>query len=130
MKHSSSPQSATSIPRAPRDDAHARMTKYFIMMSVRVVCFVLMVVITPYGWHTGILAVGAVLLPYVAVVVANVRSDSRPVRAVPPGRELEASAPPADAPEPESIIRITETKPESQSRPAPETPDAPRQGDA
>ena len=130
MKHSSPPQSATSIPRAPRDDAHARMTKYFIMMSVRVGCFVLMVVITPYGWHTGILAVGAILLPYVAVVVANVGSDSRPVRAVPPGRELEAFASPADAPDLETVTRITETKPESQSRHAPEAPDAPRQGDA
>ena len=76
-------QSATSLRRAPRDDAQSRMRKYFIMMSVRVVCFVLMVVITPYGWHTGILAVGAVLLPYLAVVVANVGSDARDVTAVP-----------------------------------------------
>lgn len=105
------PQSATSLRRAPHDDAHARMTKYFIMMSVRVVCFVLMVVITPYGWHTGIFAVGAVLLPYLAVVVANVSSDGDEADAVPPERELAAgpaTPPPAPAP---TVIRIAEADP-------------------
>lgn len=105
------PQSATSLRRAPRDDAHARMTKYFIMMSVRVVCFVLMVVITPYGWHTGVFAVGAVLLPYLAVVVANVSSDGGEADAVPPERQLTAgpATPPPDPSPP--VIRITESDP-------------------
>ncbi len=102
-------QSATSLRRAPRDDAQSRMRKYFIMMSVRVVCFVLMVVITPYGWHTGILAVGAVLLPYLAVVVANVGSDGRDVKAVPPERQLMAAAEVPPAPARPDIIRIQES---------------------
>lgn len=111
MKHRA-PQSATSLRRAPHDDAHARMTKYFIMMSVRVVCFVLMVVITPYGWHTGVFAVGAVLLPYLAVVVANVSSDGGEADAVPPERELTTgpATPPATAATP-TVIRIAESDP-------------------
>jgi hypothetical protein len=85
------------------------MIKYFIMMSVRVVCFVLMVVITPYGWHTWILGVGAVLLPYLAVVVANVGSDGGEADAVAPERELPAqptAPPPSSSPE---VIRIKES---------------------
>jgi heme exporter protein D len=95
VKSTSTPQSATSLPRAPLDDAQKRMRKYFIMMSVRVICFVLMVVITPYGWYTWVLAVGAVVLPYIAVVVANVGEGTREVRAVPPERQIEAGAPTA-----------------------------------
>lgn len=110
---SRSPQSATSLRRAPHDDAQARMRKYFIMMSVRVICFVLMVVITPYGWHTGVLAVGAVLLPYLAVVVANVGSDTDVVSAVPPERQL--AAPPENAPDASparpAVVRIEESRP-------------------
>ncbi|RZI91971.1 MAG: DUF3099 domain-containing protein [Microbacterium sp.] len=121
-------QSATSLRRAPRDDAQSRMRKYFIMMSVRVVCFVLMVVITPYGWHTGILAVGAVLLPYLAVVVANVGSDARDVTAVPPERQLTAAAEAPPAPARPDVIRIQE----SPSPPPPasrESADAPPPAD-
>ncbi len=89
------------------------MRKYFIMMSVRVICFVLMVVITPYGWHTGVLAVGAVLLPYLAVVVANVGSDADVVSAVPPERQL--TAPPENvqdvSPARPPVVRIEESRP-------------------
>ncbi|RLK49576.1 DUF3099 domain-containing protein [Microbacterium telephonicum] len=108
MKHTPA-QSATSLPRAPRDEAHTRMSKYFLMMSVRVVCFVLMVVITPYGWYTFVLAIGAVFLPYIAVVIANVGVDGRPERAVSPERALPAAA--ADTPPSAAetgVIRIQE----------------------
>lgn len=109
MKIHHQPQSATSLPRAPRDEASARMTKYFIMMSVRVMCFVLMVVITPYGWHTWLLAVGAIILPYLAVVVANVSSDTRSASAEPPMRQLPAT-PDASPPEaPPTVIRLRES---------------------
>jgi len=81
------------------------MTKYFAMMSVRVVCFVLMVTITPYGWYTWVFAVGAIVLPYIAVVVANVASATREEGAVPPERALPASA---GSPTPTGVIRIQE----------------------
>jgi hypothetical protein len=108
VKSSSGAQSATSLPPAPRDEVSSRMTKYFIMMSVRVACFVLMVVVTPYGWYTWVFALGAVVLPYIAVVVANVGSDTKPVVADSPERALPAapaSPPVAQGP---TVIRIDE----------------------
>ncbi|QLD12937.1 DUF3099 domain-containing protein [Microbacterium oleivorans] len=118
MKHHSATPSATSLPRAPHDDSTRRMTKYFIMMAVRVVCFILMVVIAPYGWHTAVLAVGAVFLPYFAVIVANVGDDVREAPAVSPLSALPerpepaptATAQPA-APAP-TVIEIRESRPE------------------
>lgn len=86
------------------------MRKYFIMMSIRVICFVLMVVITPYGWYTWVLAVGAIFLPYFAVVIANVASSSTDSRAVPPDRALPATA--SEAPpsaESTGVIRLHES---------------------
>ncbi len=85
------------------------MTKYFFMMSVRVACFVLMVVIAPYGWHTGVLAVGAIVLPYLAVVVANVTSDTRSAAAETPLRQLPATPDPAAPETPPTVIRLRES---------------------
>ena len=39
------------------------------MMGIRIVCFILMVVITPYGWYTWVLGAAAIFLPYIAVVL-------------------------------------------------------------
>ncbi|WP_256335898.1 DUF3099 domain-containing protein [Microbacterium sp. cf332] len=116
MKHHSATPSATSLPRAPRDDSTRRMTKYFIMMAVRVLCFVLMAVITPYGWHTALFAVGAVVLPYIAVVIANVGDDVREPAAVSPLAALpekpDMPARPAEAPAQPTVIEIRESRPE------------------
>lgn len=59
----------TSLPRSPEDDQRARMIKYTIMMSVRVVCIGLCIVVP--GWWRLVFAVAAVFLPYIAVVLAN-----------------------------------------------------------
>lgn len=123
---SSRAQSATSLPRAPRDDASARMTKYFTMMVIRVICFVLMVAVTPYSWYTWLFGAGAMFLPYFAVVIANVASGSAE-RAIAPERAVEASPtlrPPSDAPnaavdETPRVIRLSES---SRQPPAPRTP--------
>ncbi|MDS0198295.1 DUF3099 domain-containing protein [Microbacterium imperiale] len=91
------------------------MTKYFIMMAVRVVCFILMVVVAPYGWHTAAFAIGAVFLPYFAVVVANVGDDVREPPAVSPLSALPATPEqPAEAARPEkpTVIEIRESRPE------------------
>ena len=123
---SSRAQSATSLPRAPRDDASARMTKYFTMMVIRVICFVLMVAVTPYSWYTWLFGAGAMFLPYFAVVIANVASGSAE-RAIAPERAIEASPtlrPPSDAPnaavdETPRVIRLSES---SRQPPAPRMP--------
>ena len=41
------------------------------MMGIRIACFILMVVITPYGWYTWVFGAAAIVLPYIAVVMAN-----------------------------------------------------------
>ena len=59
----------TSAPASQHDDLGLRMRKYLISMSVRTVCFVLAVVFEgPLRW---VLLAAAVVLPYVAVVMAN-----------------------------------------------------------
>jgi hypothetical protein len=80
------------------------MRRYLVSMGIRTTCFVLAVVAiatlhwTVIGW---ILVVAAVVLPYIAVVMANA---SRSVRGtylgpVPPGSPIPAQlAPPAHSP--------------------------------
>ena len=55
-------------------DQSSRARKYFVSMMVRTACFILAVVLpSPYRW---IALFGAVVLPYVAVVVANAGRES------------------------------------------------------
>jgi hypothetical protein len=55
-------------------DQSSRARKYFISMMVRTACFILAVVLpSPYRW---IALFGAVVLPYVAVVIANAGRES------------------------------------------------------
>ena len=101
------------------------MTKYFTMMTIRVVCFVLMVTIQPYGWYTWLLAIGAIVLPYLAVVIANVAAPPA-ARAVPPERAL-ASAPTERTPQAPSststgVIRINEAAAPTSASIMPPTP--------
>ena len=119
-KPSPAPQSATSLPRAPRDDEGSRVAKYLITMGIRIGCFAAMALVTPYGWYTWVFAAGAVFLPYIAVVIANVGEDTRGPAVVSPERMLEAPSTPAAPPAPvddaasrlpETIIRISETPP-------------------
>lgn len=115
--------SATSLPRAPRDESSARFRNYVILMTVRIVCFLLVLLITPYGWHTWLLAIGAVFLPYIAVMVANVGSQPPPSTAESPNQALPSTVPPArdpGTPAPDAghqVIRITEATPPKPAQP-------------
>jgi len=64
------PQSITSLPERPDDERRRRVINYSIAMAVRVVCVFLCVFVT--GWWLVLPILGAVVLPYVAVVLANV----------------------------------------------------------
>ncbi|WP_224763713.1 DUF3099 domain-containing protein [Salinibacterium sp. ZJ70] len=57
------------MPVSPEVERRSRMLKYTVMMSIRVVCIALCVIVP--GWWAVIPAVGAIVLPYLAVVVAN-----------------------------------------------------------
>jgi hypothetical protein len=62
-------QSITSAQNGLTNDQSARQRRYFISMMVRTICFILTVVLpSPYRW---IALVGALTLPYIAVVAAN-----------------------------------------------------------
>jgi hypothetical protein len=62
-------QSVTSAPESLRDEQAARIRRYLLTMGVRTACFVLAVVTT--GWVRWTCVVLAVVLPYIAVVLAN-----------------------------------------------------------
>jgi hypothetical protein len=68
------PQPITSLPRSPDDDRRERMIRYSVAMSIRLVCLIACF-FTP-GWWLVIPALGAIVLPYVAVVAANVSTTS------------------------------------------------------
>jgi len=83
----------TSVPASLADDIAARTRRYLVQMSIRVVCFVGAVAVQ--HWTRWLLLVGAVVLPYVAVILANAGRERRsdpgtyvgplPPRALPPG---------------------------------------------
>ena len=68
-------QSITDAPRPHSDDLDARIHRYLISMGIRTICVVLAVVVD--GWMRWVFVVGAIGLPYVAVVMANARGESR-----------------------------------------------------
>jgi hypothetical protein len=63
----------TSAAASRNDDIDARQRRYLFSMGVRTLCFVGAIVSASLGihWLWPILIVGAVVLPYVAVVMAN-----------------------------------------------------------
>ncbi|GAA2832634.1 DUF3099 domain-containing protein [Kribbella solani] len=69
--------SVTSAQPGRSEDLDSRIVKYAWMMSIRIVCFVL-AVLTPSPWR-WLFVVGAIALPYFAVVLANAhRSAATP----------------------------------------------------
>ncbi|WP_328999230.1 DUF3099 domain-containing protein [Kribbella sp. NBC_00709] len=69
--------SVTSAQPGRSEDLDSRIVRYAWMMSIRIVCFVLAVV-TPSPWR-WLFVVGAIALPYFAVVLANAhRSSTEP----------------------------------------------------
>ena len=55
------------------EDIAFRQRRYLIMMGIRAVCFVIAIVlfVNHLGWLTAIPLVGAIAIPYFAVVFAN-----------------------------------------------------------
>ena len=64
-----SAQSITDATVGLTSDQSARPRRYFISMMIRTACFILTVVLpSPFRW---IALVGALTLPYIAVIAAN-----------------------------------------------------------
>jgi hypothetical protein len=59
----------TSAPTSLSNDQAGRQRRYFFSMMIRTGCFILTVILpSPYRWFA---LLGAVTLPYFAVVIAN-----------------------------------------------------------
>lgn len=93
----------TGLPTSLQDDQDERMRRYLVSMGIRTVCFILAVVAlavlhwTLIGWT---LVIAAVLLPYVAVVMANAtRSRTSTALGPVPIHDPTTSQPPTDRPE-------------------------------
>ena len=84
----------TTAATSRQDDISARQRRYVMSMAVRTACFIAAIAVGP-GWLRWVLVAGAVLLPYVAVVMANaattksddfaLRDAGSPNRQLPPG---------------------------------------------
>jgi Flp pilus assembly protein TadB len=69
----------TTAPEPLADDLARRTRRYLIQMGIRVVCFIAAIVTwdrVPM-WVSALLLVGAVVLPYVAVILANAGRERR-----------------------------------------------------
>lgn len=76
MSHSGRPSAVHVVTQARRslsDDIAYRQRRYLLMMGIRTACFVIAVVLfmNHFGWLAAIPAVGAIFIPYFAVVFAN-----------------------------------------------------------
>jgi Protein of unknown function (DUF3099) len=90
----SSPVRITTAATSHHADIAARQKRYVISMSIRTVCFIAAVAVGP-GWLRWVLVAAALLLPYVAVVMANPetrKDDSFELPGTQATRELPPSA--------------------------------------
>jgi hypothetical protein len=83
------------------DDIAYRQRRYLIMMAIRAVCFIGAVIlfVNHAGWLCAIPAVGAIIIPYFAVVFANGGREpnvSRGFRAYEPNLPAPYTGPPAE----------------------------------
>lgn len=62
------------------DQLSARRTKYLIMMSVRVLCLVLAAAFYHTPWLLAIFVAGALVLPWMAVLIANDRPPKKALK--------------------------------------------------
>lgn len=67
------------------------MRRYWITMGIRMACFALTVLVTPYGWYTWVFAFAAAILPYIAVVFANAVSPTKSTPAESPVQSIVAA---------------------------------------
>lgn len=79
-------QSVTSAPESLEQEQAHRIKRYLVTMAIRTACFLGAVFTGTNGapwWVWGSLAVAAVLLPYVAVVLANAVRPRAPGSSMP-----------------------------------------------
>jgi hypothetical protein len=93
----------TTAPTSQTDDIGIRYRKYVVQMVIRTVCFLLFVLV--HHWIRWFFVAGAVVLPYIAVVLANAGRESKG----PPPESLSVPAEPVRQ-LPAIEARITEVR--------------------
>jgi hypothetical protein len=71
------PVLVTTAGRSPAEDRRGRERRYLITMGIRVVAFIIALVVTK-GWIRVIAITAALILPWVAVILANSGPSRRP----------------------------------------------------
>ncbi|HEY8590089.1 MAG TPA: DUF3099 domain-containing protein [Naasia sp.] len=90
-------QSITTLPASPDEDRRSRMIKYSIAMGIRTLCVASLLFVS--GWWVLVMIVAAVILPYLAVVVANVGAKPQaPPRVLRPESVVPILLPPQPRP--------------------------------
>ena len=89
-------QSITSLPPSPDEERRQRMVRYSVAMSVRMLCFILVFAVP--GWWKLAFAIGAIVLPYFAVVIANVSMKPNAGTVERPGAIVRIEPRPEDRP--------------------------------
>ena len=68
----------TTAAESPTKDIDHRQRRYLISMTIRTLCFIGAVLAIPIPWLSLILILAALVLPYIAVVMANSASTILP----------------------------------------------------
>jgi hypothetical protein len=95
----------TTASSSRNDDINARQRRYVVSMGIRTICFVgaILAALAGLGWLWPILIAAALILPYVAVVMANAtasKSDGFELRDQQYGRqELQSGTDSPDQPD-------------------------------
>lgn len=89
----------TGVPRGLTDDVRHREIRYLISMGIRTACLIL-AVLAPYPPLRVLFVIGALVLPYIAVVVANAGRETSEAPLTMPAssdqREIGSGDPPKD----------------------------------
>lgn len=84
----------TELPSSPEAERRLRMIRYSIAMGIRMACLVLVFALP--DWWRLIPAIGAIALPYIAVIIANNVSRRPSVGVARPGSIVPVSGPRPD----------------------------------
>ena len=93
--HEGDPVRITTANASRLEDIKARQKRYLFAMGFRTVCFIAAIFATD-GWWRWVLIVAALVLPYVAVVMANAGSSKSDGFALLIGQSEAPELPPGD----------------------------------
>lgn len=94
-------QSVTTAHAGRHEDVASRERRYLLMMGIRVACLPLAVFVD--GWARWIFIAGVVVLPYIAVVIANAVARPRDGTLTPADRVIRPALPAKSADQRDSV---------------------------